>query len=260
MKSIYKKVVIGLVSVLLLQSCTERINLSLNNSDPKLVIEGEVTDQPGPYYIKCSMSQTYNGSNIYTLINPQWAIISDNTGVVDTLVKYKDGYYQTTKLVGQVGKTYYLKVVHSGVEYTASSTMNAVPEIDSTSTLKLINFYYANAFINDPAGVKNYYRYHIKVNGKSPKNIYPIEDRLFDGKPNYPITANLEQLELGDSIDFSLLAIDKANYDYFVVAQQNNTNNNNQNAAPANPTSNITNASLGYFSAHAIRTKSFKIK
>lgn len=250
--------------VFLIFSCKEKIELPLESQTPQLVIEGQVHDGVGPYYVQVSMSKAFNSNNTITPINPTLITISDNTGVSDTLTKMKDGFFQTQNLKGDIGKTYYLKVVYDSKTYTAESTLNSVPDIDSAYAWTFIlkkDSKIASIKISDPITETNFYRYFIKINNKFPMRQYVFEDKLINGT-KWSLSANQDDVKVGDTVEFSLLGIDKANFEYFKVLLQNNTQESNGNtaAAPVNPTSNIVGGALGYFSAHSLKTKTFVIK
>lgn len=252
------------IFTLFIFSCKENISLPLESQTPQLVIEGEIHDGIGPYYVKLSMSKAYNTTNDLISINPTYAIISDNTGAIDTLTKLKDGLYQTNKIIGAIGNTYYLNVLYNNTTYTAQSTLNSVPTIDSIYAFTFIlkpESKFASIKIKEPALETNFYRYFVKINNKSPERQYVFDDKLINGT-TWNFTANQDELKVGDSVEFFLLGIDKANFEYFKVLIQNSTltSNGNTTAAPINPTSNITNGALGYFSAHSRQSRKLFVK
>jgi hypothetical protein len=61
----------------------------------------------------------------------------------------------------------------------------------------------------------------------------------------------------GDSIVVALQTIDQGVFDYLRTLGQ--ADNNMASATPANPTSNISNGALGYFSAYAVTSKGIVI-
>jgi hypothetical protein len=73
--------------------CIEEYDLNSDKIEPRLVVEGLVTDQKGPYYIRLTESQTGNYSNpdysnldnATAVMNAQ-IIITDNVNQIDTLI------------------------------------------------------------------------------------------------------------------------------------------------------------------------------
>jgi len=69
------------------------------------------------------------------------------------------------------------------------------------------------------------------------------------------------QVQLGDTITLELLSIDKASYDYFSTLKDILTSDRSPTSlSPANPNTNLSNGSLGYFSAFAMDTKKIVIQ
>lgn len=246
-------------------SCTEEVVLDLANNSNKLVIEGEVTDGVGPYYVRITKSRDFYNPQASVPYDATFVAISDNTGNIDTLVRESEGIYKTTSLSGVVGNTYYLTVADGATIYNASSTLNSTPSIDSI--YKWTFFSEENIavsiIINDPANEQNYYRFFTYNNGNFPKVMYVFEDRLINGA-EWSLTAGSEEdYKVGDTVDFVLLGIDKANFDYWEVVTQNQQkeDDGNGSAAPTNPTSNISGGEvLGYFSAHTRQSKKIVIQ
>lgn len=254
------KSIMTILFAFLIFSCKERIELDLKENADKLVIEAEIDDEPGPYKVRISRSATYNSGGDRIPYNVSLITISDNQGTIDTLRKVNDGLYLTNHLQGKIGNTYYLNVIDQGNSYTAVSTLNSVPNIDSIYGSYFLREDNRNVLIRfqDPASQANYYRYYVKINNREPEIMYVFEDRLINGT-TWRLNAFREKYEKGDSVEFFLLGIDKANFQYFNVINQNsaNTAGGNQSAAPTNPVSNISGNVLGYFSAHSKKRAKF---
>ena len=113
----------------------------------------------------------------------------------------------------------------------------------------------AIANFQDPAGVKNYYQFVEFVNGTQiTKDIFVFSDRLSDGKYiNETLYNDTSYLFQGDEVKVNMYCIDENVYNYFYqLVQSGGTGAFSTTASPANPTSNISNGSLGYFSAHTV--------
>lgn len=244
-----------------LLSCKERIDLSLAENVNKLIIEAEVHDGPGPYYVKLSRSTNFNNTLTYIPHTPNSIIISDNVGNRDSLIKHGDGIYKTTTLQGKVGNTYYLTVNDASGTYSAESKLNSSPPIDSFYFFFFLTQENINPtiVINEPISEENYYRYFIRKNGKAAEFQYVSDDKLINGS-KWRFTAFREEYKKGDSGEFVFLGIDKANFKYWNILVQNQAavSGGNESAAPANPPSNFSGGEvLGYFSAHSRKTRKF---
>src|ERR1035437_2386667 len=124
---------IFLTSCLFLSSCEKVITIDLNTVNPKMIVEGNNTNQPGPYLIKLSHSVNYYDPNVFPAVTGATVTISDNAGNTDLLSEIAPGNYITDSIKGIEGRTYFLKIVADGNTYTATSTMSFHVPIDSIS-------------------------------------------------------------------------------------------------------------------------------
>ena len=112
------KNIIVLLLLTLIMGCVEDFDLKLNNSEPRLVVEGLITNKPGPYYVRLTKSKTNNitspeesrDENVDPVTDAQ-VIVRDDLNNVDTL-KLIDidmtGYQYDFRYGG------YFKFVHDG--------------------------------------------------------------------------------------------------------------------------------------------------
>ena len=244
--------------VCLLCACSKTVKLPLNVAASQVVIQGEVTDRPGPYTVQINESVGFYADNTFPAVDGASVKISDGT-ITDSLTETSPGIYTTHTLQGRSGSTYTLTVGIGDTTYTASSTMPAPVTLDSVTFDNSSRFkkdqITAQANYQDPAGVKNYYQFVIYINGvQFTKDIYAFDDRLTDGKY---ITQNLRMdstyLTYGDNVRVDMYCVDVNVYNYFnQLAQSNGTGAFNTAAAPGNPSSNISNGAYGVFSAHTV--------
>src|SRR5688572_26785945 len=201
------------VLLLVLTSCEKVLDIDLKDAEPRIIIEANLSDQPGPHTVIISRSVGFNAPNTFPMISGAQVTVSDNTGNSEVLIETEAGIYQTSNFQGVPGQTYTLRVLIEGVEYISVSTMPpAVPikdiavetfEFDQDDTVVTIHF-------QDQAGVKNYYRAFYFVNGKMSDGLYFLEDQYSDGKliDGTFIDDDLP-LESGDSVRIVLQAIDE---------------------------------------------------
>jgi hypothetical protein len=260
MKSLY--LIIG-VAVLLLVSCKKIVTLKLNNVPAAIVIQGNVTDEAGPYYVAISQPVDFYADNSFPPVSGAAVTISNSEGQRDSLIEVSPGTYATNFLQGAPGDTYRLSVTAQGENYTASSTMPATVNLDSVTFEENRGFgqtrISAVANFQDPAGVRNYYQFVEYLNGQQlTKDLFVFDDRLSDGRYiNYTLFNDTSYLHLGDEVRVDLYCIDSAVYNYFYqLLQSGGAGSFNTSASPANPTSNISNGAYGYFSAHTVSSQS----
>ncbi len=262
MNTKFKILTFIILPVVILTSCQKVIELDLNTAAPAIVIQGNIYDQPGPYLVRISKTVNFNDSNVFPPVTDASVIIKDDEGNMDSLVELSDGNYVTSTLRGVEGRTYTLTVKEGGKTYNAVSTMPHAVRIDSIYFEKSSfgNFYLTNVNFSDPKDIDNYYRLFQSINDTTLSGINIQSDRLNQGEvikySFYPISQNgFDSFKKGDKITIKLECIDKGVYEYYRTSRRDNS----QSASPANPTSNIGNGALGYFSACTIRQASITV-
>jgi hypothetical protein len=105
---------IFLISVLfaLTNACVEQANFKAANADSQLVVEGLITDEPGPYFVKLTRSRKpldFSGTISVSAIR---VTILDDAGNAEILQEVSAGNYQTspTGIRGVVGRSYSVKI------------------------------------------------------------------------------------------------------------------------------------------------------
>lgn len=243
-------------------SCEKVIDVDLNDSESKVVIEGIITDEAGPYTVKISKSINFDQNNSFPAVSNSEVIVSDDLGNVDTLIESSPGIYQTTTLVGQPGHTYYLNIKNSdGKKFSSSCYMPLKVNLDSVR-VDSINFggsFEITLFPQflDPAGIRNYYRFKLRNNDEAINSIYLQDDQFSDGLVMLqPLIDPGAGITYGDLVTVEMLCIDKPiNLYWFSL----DLNVSEQSATPANPVSNISGGALGYFSAHTRQVRLVEI-
>ena len=239
-----------------LVSCEKVIDIDLSGAEPKIVIDGTITDQPGPYTVKISKTGDYFKPSTFPAVTGASVTISDDTGNSETLTEVADGIYQTSSIQGISGRTYTLKVIAEGEEYTGTSTMQEAIEIDSLSCKYgsfgpfgegyLLTCHYTPIYSETYCGCKVY------RNGK-----LLDEYSLFYGI----FTTGIEEIfELNDFIKVELHILDKVTYSYYSNLKDILGQRGPNTGTPANPNTNLSNGALGYFGAFTIRCDSIVIQ
>lgn len=263
-----KKIVVYLFSILLLNifltSCEEEIKINLNSTNPKIVVQADISTDPGPYYVRINKTVNFDESNSFPIINDANVIISDDAGNSETLINIGDGTYKTNTIQGVLGRTYYLDIIYDGKNYTSTSTIpDDIVPIDSVFTtsanLGRNNEIRIVPVFKDPAGKTNYYKFNYAKNTIAEKRVILLNDLSNDGEINTRALRGTNVAN-GDTVDIEIQNIDKSTYEYFdgFIGLNGGLN---QSATPSNPVSNIKGENvLGYFSAHSSYRKKTIIK
>ncbi|PKO99788.1 MAG: DUF4249 domain-containing protein [Bacteroidetes bacterium HGW-Bacteroidetes-8] len=254
-----KKRVIQLTVIVAILSCEKEISINLNSIEPLIVIEGNITDTPGPYYVEISRTVNFGSENSFPAVTNALVIISDNRGLKDTLTEMSQGVYKTNKITGVAENSYYLTVNVEGKSFYAISSMPKKVSLDSLAFAPLIfnstkELYYTVPLYTDPLQLGNYYRFYLFVNGEKENSYSVFNDNLNNGLVNgRPLFSRDPGIEKGDTVSVEMHCIDKNVYNYFYALTQLSSGRPG-GVTPSNPTSNITgDYALGYFSAHTIQ-------
>jgi hypothetical protein len=259
-----KKAFFILISVLLTAGCEKEITLDLEDKSGSIVIEGNITDQPGPYYIRITRSVAFTESNKYPPITNAVVTISDNQGHSEILTYESDGRYKTSSLVSVPGNTYTLHVSADGKDYTAQSTMPAPVNLDGliqdSMSIGGKTTYTILPVYTDPEQLGNRYLFILSIQYKDKKSIQVFSDNINNGMANqrslFPALEKDDEILPGNVIHVDMQCIDSDVYTYYSALVQISGGS----VTPADPPSNISSGALGYFSAHTISSKSLVIK
>lgn len=255
----------GLIVIFLFTSCEKVIDVNLNDSEKKYVIEAILTDVPGTAKVLLTQTKNFNQDNNFAGISGAIISVSENGGAPVLFNETSAGVYQSF-LTGTAGKRYDLSVTINGQTFIASSVMPQRVTLDSifitdellfTDTRKIVNAVY-----QDPTGRGNNYRFLQYINGKKINQIIVNNDDYTDGrkvinKLFYFPDDDQDSLKIksGDNVKVEMQCIDEPVYKYWFSLDRSSTGGSNQ-ATPSNPVSNIQGGALGYFSAHTLQSRS----
>jgi hypothetical protein len=197
-----------------------------------------------------------------------WYDVYSNTynQITDKNPLYRRGYYQPQKIIGTVGRTYYLEIQFNGKTYHANCKMQQTPVIDSVKyqftqgAPGKESFYVPHIFFKDPVGEHNYYLFDF--GGPSVCTISILDDANITGYVNgldvfkgqfvdwwktaYPMA--------GERFTIQMQSLTKEGYDYYKsLIQVFNNDGGTYRPAPATAPGNIDNGALGFFRATSIK-------
>ncbi len=179
---------------ILADACVERISLGNAEADTQLVVDGTITDEPGPYTVKLTRTQKlFDAAKIKTISAKSVSII-DNVGNSEVLKEVNQGEYQTaaTGMRGVVGREYYVRI-----ELRDGKIYESVPEkMNPAGSIQ--DFYWKFEQYQPTNGPTQYqFRFFIDANGNSE------DDNLFRWKFNttylVETSPELHELKVGES-------------------------------------------------------------
>jgi len=250
------------IALLLFTSCEKKVNLSYKGNNSRIIIEGNITNEAGPYFVKITKSVNLTATETNPTIDDALVTISDNAGNNETLTSLGKGMYRTTLLNGVEGRTYTLTVKTEGQTYTAQSTMPQQVAFDSIKVEKLtvigeVEFNIIPVY-KDPIAKGNNYRFVLSINNKLINQHFIQNDEVRNGLVN---TSRLEyndedlKLKSGDTVDIKMQCIDKNVALFYTSLALMADSGPGGGTTPNNPPNNISNGALGIFSAHTVAAK-----
>ncbi len=265
-----KKIVLYAFLVITLMSCEKEIQIDLNSSNPRYVIEANVSTELNLSKVRITKSLNFNQPLPYPTINNAMVSIKDNTtNQVYAFINSEDGLYTNNIIQGVERHSYTLTVQINDERFTATST---IPKTVVLDTLKQIDLAEVPKFgsdtksyakiipeYTDPTEKFNRYQFIVEKNGKTLGNIFIDADFIFNGTVN--TRDLLIEAKKGDSITVDMHCIDMPIFEYYYGLSQSIPGfGEAPGASPTNPTSNINNNVLGYFKAHTTSKKFILVK
>lgn len=122
-----------LIIMVILSRCISPFEVELEDSGDLLVVEGAITDQPGPYTVRLSSSRPLAEEAPRPVGGAQVSLESSE-GLTLSLAEHDPGVYQTDSgtFRGQTGRQYRLRILTREQTYLSSwETLKAGAEIDS---------------------------------------------------------------------------------------------------------------------------------
>lgn len=239
-------------------SCQKEIDVNLNESDPKTIIEANYIATDSVVKVIVSRSSSYFDVFEVDYINDAVVTIQEESGTEITVPFIADGQYELPGFPPNYGSNYTIRVSHNGIEYRAESRLMPVMELlPSTTQFQEESIFSDEGYwviyrFQDPPGLGNCYKLVPTYWGKRYDKFGEFSrgsDDLTDG--NLIERPLLETFQVGDSVRLELQSINQRVYNYY---SQLSGTTSGFNAAVGNPDYFWTNNALGYFSAYGYST------
>jgi hypothetical protein len=265
-------VFVGILLLVHLTSCTERIDISLDESAVRLVVDGSMTTDTMSHKVLLSSTSGYFYNQPPQSVSGATVTISDG-GNTFNLTEVSPGVYQTAPSVhGIEGKTYTLNIklnkqIGGFTDYTASSKLYPVAKLDSINLLYHPDWseegmWELKCYVQDPA-TTDFYRFLISRNDTMITDTldewFVTDDRFYNGfyvngaTVGYFDQAIKEQRLLnGDTMLLEMSSIGEE-YANFLWESQAEIRGSYPlfSGPPANVKGNLSNGAIGFFSAYA---------
>ena len=264
------RILFFLLHIVICSSCYQDVmDIDLSATAPQIVIEGVITDQPGDCTVIIQKTGDYYHPDTFPPVSGALVEITDNENHSVILREFSAGVYRTHSLQGVPGRTYTLNISVENEMYTAVSTMPGAIALDSLSYLAydMLTYYFT-----DRPGTDDYCRTKIYLNGILDEDAFYLYNGRFTDGEQIEVSEYLDFYGLGilnfqynPSVRVELLTLDKPIFEYFSMLYDEYTSLDLElpdfiETTSFNPTTNLSNNALGYFSAHTIRSYSFFVE
>lgn len=266
---------------IIIVSCDEPVTLDLKQTQPKIVIEAQVTNQPGYQGVKVTRSAGFYESGKTPRITDAIVNVEDDLGQVFPFVHNPNGhadsigiYIPQNSFVGETGRTYTLHVDVNGEIFTGQDKLLSVIPVDSLKYQ--INddqevdpevegrIYEVLLFAREPQDQENFYLFKFYRNDSliyfNDTDIYFTDDEFLaekiDGVPS-PIFYGKNDLA-----KVEVLSLSRIGYLYYsdLWTVLNNDGGGMFGPIPSSPRTNLTNGALGFFQVSAISRSEVKVE
>ena len=279
-----------------LAGCEKDIEFDLVEEEPKLVVEATIENGTVPMVVLT------NSLNYFSTLSPEQLMqsfvhgaeifISNGTKThklkeytIPVVGSYSLSYYSidssnlSTAFSGELNKSYSLRIIAAGKEYTATTSIPDItkridslwyktgpPQLDSNKVIVMMK-------ATDPKGFGDYVRYYTKKNSERflPGLNSVFDDLFIDGTTyEWQVAAGVDRnttieeddlfFNKGDTVIFKLSNIDKATYDFWRTIEFAYQAVGNPFSTPVKVLGNIQGNALGYFGGYASQYRTLVIK
>ena len=294
MTSFIQKIAFLSLLIMGLNSCSKEVKIDILGFDEQIVIDGSIeTGRPAIIFLSNSRdiyAPTDIDSYLSGFISGATVIVSNGT-ITDTLIEICTNNlppeldsiaaeyfgvpieqlvdlnlcgYVSTGIIGEVGKTYTLKVIHSNKTYTSSTKIENPKVLDNLFWKEQVNlpgYGFSWAKITDSPVMGDAYRWEVKNLSDLfySKPFQPFtDDRFYNGKTfefsvENPMSFKDQTIEnqykgyykLGDTIVVKFSKLGKKEYQFFEKKYNQIYSGGNPFATPTNIPTNIEGGALG---------------
>jgi len=275
-----KNFIVLILIAIIFSSCETTVMLDLDQTESKIVIEGQVTNQPGYQYVRVTRSAGFYDDGSTPRVTNAIVSVKDDLGN-NFLFSHNPGgredstgyYLPNQSFVGEVGHTYILTVVIDGEIYTAQDEIFGVGGIDSLSyrvnehekefPKDSTKYYEVLLFAKEPQDEVNYYLFKFFRNDTLTvyydTDIYFSDDKILGeginglGSPVFYAPNDVARVEM--------YSISNAGYTYyFDLSNLLNSDGGLFSQPPSNSRNNLSNGALGFFQASAVDIKTIVVE
>lgn len=275
----YKYIILVFVLSVTIYSCTEKIDINLDESYIRLVVDGAITTDTMVHTIKLKTTSSYFYNEPPPVVKGAQVSITDGTFTYKLKEDSAGNYRTDPSVYGIGGRTYTLNIklstpIGGYSDYSAVSTLYSIGPLDSVGLVyhpdwSDLGIWEVKCYVQEPPTV-DFYRFMILRNNNmltdSLSEWFITDDKFFNGNyTNGATVAYLQQgspnegLNPGDTVTVEVNSIGKEYYNFLLEAQAEIRGSNPLfSGPPANIRGNINNGAIGFFAAYSA-TRSYAI-
>ena len=224
MKSIFAVFVL----MFTLSSCQDVVQFQVEELDPKIVVEGQVSNNPQDNYIKLTYNQDFYDSGAVKPATGLTVTVFDDLGNTEVLIETpsNSGYYPI-KTLGVIGRSYSLSIKTADKEYRsepqklmAKAPLNYLIQHEYTVNNRPIPFIppgiYALFGYTDDASTTDYSLVRLAINDTLLKDLSyftVVEDRFISGSTVDSIAFG-KRFKVGEKVTIEHRSISKGAFDF----------------------------------------------
>lgn len=275
-----KNLIILIITSVCFFSCEKTVLLDLNQTTPRVIIEGLVTDQQSRNYVKVSRSNGFYDSGVSPRVADANVTVKDDSGneyiFIHNPRNHSDsaGYYlPATPFAGVIGRTYSLTVIIGEASYEGSDMLRPVTHIDSLGFQ--INedevddpneegkTYEVLLYAREPQESTDYYLFKFYRNDSlktyDDTDIYFADDEVLGEEIGG--VASPVYFAPGDTARVEMYSLSRNGFVFYSDLQSLLQNDGGLfSQPPSNSRTNLSNGALGYFQTSALSTMEITIK
>jgi len=274
-----KNIFILTLASIIFWSCEEPVHLDVSQGEPRVVIEGQVTNVSGKQYVKITRSAGFYDSGKTPRVIDATVLVKDDGGNEFPFVHNPGnqadsaGYYlPQTPFIGEIGRTYTLHATVDGQVYEATDELFYVTPIDSL-TYRVDEdekedpdvsgkYYEVLIYAKEPQDTRDYYLFKFFRND-SLKTDFDTDIYFTDDKTlgeNIDGVSSPIYFAPGDKARCEIYSISREAFVFYSDLQSLLNNDGGLfSQPPSNSKTNVSNGALGFFQASALHVSEIEI-
>ena len=255
-------------------SCEDVVDVDLNNSEPKLVIDASIKWEKGTTGNDQTIRLTTTGeyfNNSVPVANGATVTITDSNAIVyDFIEDAATGNYKCTNFNPVINGVYTLSVSYNGQTYTATDKLYPVPTI--TTIEQDLNGITGNEIelkfnFQDNGAEENFYMEEYKVPFRPFPLLGVFDDNFTNGNEMFSLIID-EDLAAGQNINFTLHGVSERYHNFMniLIGISGGLSNGPFSTPPATVKGNIINQTnvsdypLGYFRLSEVDVRNYTVQ